>query len=189
MNVREMTPRQAYEAYCADAFVQAFPPAERRPWRSILSLIRMGAYVCYGGYDEQGTLLCCAFFVRAQEFYLMDYLMTMPAQRSRGLGSCFLQKLLDGPFAQRSIVGEVETPDGGAEDELRRRRLAFYERNRFCQTGVRSWLYGVDYRIIAWNLPAGTDDAALAAKLTQLYTVLIGEERCAQWVRVWQDPT
>ena len=47
----------------------------------------------------------------------------------------------------------------------------------------------MDYRIIAWNLPAGTDDAALAAKLTQLYTVLIGEERCAQWVRVWQDPT
>ena len=80
--------------------------------------------------------LCCAFFV-AQEFYLMDYLMTMPAQLQQRLGSCFLQKLLDDPFAQRSIVGEVNT-GRRCEDELRRRRLAFYERNRFLPDGVRA---------------------------------------------------
>lgn len=181
-----MTWRQAYEAYCSRAFVQAFPPAERRPWRSILSLLRRNAYVCYGGYDDSGTLQCCAFFVRAQAFDLMDYLMTMPRQRSQGLGSLFLQKLQDGPLAQRAIVGEVEAPDGGEEEELRRRRLAFYQRNRFRQTGVRSWLYGVDYRIIAWNLPSGDED--LAADLTELYASLLGAERCTQWVRVWQDP-
>ncbi len=189
MELRQMTPEQAYEVYHTQAFLQAFPWAERRPWRSIWALLQKNAYECYGGYDAQGALLCCAFFAKAQGAYLMDYLMTMPEHRDNGLGGRFLSQLLDGPFAERLILGEAEAPDGGPEDELRRRRLGFYRRNRFEQTDVMSWVYGVDYRIIAWNLPPATKAEALADQLMSVYEAILGPERCGQWVRVWQQET
>ena len=58
MELRQMTPEQAYEVYHTQAFLQAFPWAERRPWRSIWALLQKNAYECYGGYDAQGALLC-----------------------------------------------------------------------------------------------------------------------------------
>ena len=186
MQIRQMTPQQAYEIY-RDAFIEAFPPAERRPWRNILAMMKQDTYECYGGYSENGALLCCAFFVRVEEVYLMDYLLTVPASRGEGLGSLFLQGLLNGVFSRRVVLGEVEAPDGGEQDALRRRRLAFYERNRFVQTDVMGWVYGVKYRIIAWNLPRGTTAEALEDRLMEMYCALMGPDRCAQWVRLWRQ--
>lgn len=183
-----MTAEQAYEVYRKN-FPEAFPPAELRPWRNILAMIRQGRYVCYGGYTDDGSVQCCAFFIRAGGVYLMDYLMTVPQSRGGGWGSRFLKELLDGPFAQAVILGEVEAPDKGPEDEIRRRRLAFYERNRFVQTCVKCCLYEVEYRIIAFHLPRELEGERLIDKLKAIYTELLGTARYTRWVRLWcEDP-
>ena len=62
---------------------------------------------------------------------------------------------------------EDEDPEDG--DETKQRRLNFYLRNGMVDTGVRSWVFGADYRIL--RMPMG--DENVEDVYTELYRSML----------------
>ena len=66
------------------------------------------------------------------------------------------------------MIIEAEAPDGGDEDELRRRRLDFYTRGGAEFLPYDCWLFGVHYRCLA-TCRSGADGEKLMEAHRRLY--------------------
>ena len=123
-----------------------FARNELRPLSSLRKSWDAGEYECYGLYDE-GELHGYAFFVKLGYRYMLDYLAVVKEYRDSGFGSTFLRELPD----MDCVIVEVEDPEKAKneDDQLQReRRMQFYLRNGFRETGVKSCVFGVDYAIL-----------------------------------------
>lgn len=162
-----------------------FPRWERKPLRIILMSIDSGSYECYGLTDS-GKILGYAFFVRRGTDYLLDYLATDERLRGRGLGAEFIKLLQEKLENATSIIAEAENPEFARTDgerSLQERRLKFYSRNGFGDTGVRSRTFGVEYVII--ELPAGkhTEDETESI-FTEHYKAMLPEMMYRKEIKV-----
>lgn len=149
MELRLLTEYQVRRVYRED-LKASFPDDERKPLAMILRALRAGCYVCYGLFEGR-SIRAYAFFGLHGDLYLLDYLGTFRAYRSRGYGSRLLQ-LLQEPLQEAGcVLAEVEDPaDSEDPDErtLRSRRRDFYLRNGFVDTGVTADTFGVCYRLL-----------------------------------------
>lgn len=134
--------------------VKDFPPSERKPLIMILRGMKAGNYTCYGLADGK-AILGYAIFVKLGNRYLFDYLAVHEKHRSSGVGATFLALLSEHFKEADSVIGEVENPALAKSDEeqkLQERRLGFYLRNGYVDTGVLVKLFGVDYKVIMLDL-------------------------------------
>lgn len=142
-----------------------FPPMERRPLQGMLQLRRRGLYSVLI-LEDGGELAAYAALAGSGEegAYLLDYLAVPPALRSRGWGGRMLSALADA--VPGAMLVEVEDPDAAIGDDREDclRRIAFYARSGYADTGIRVRVWGVDYRILG----RGMDDDA-AEKLDAVY--------------------
>ncbi len=154
ISVTELNPAQVTGLY-KGVMAQDFPRNERRPLAFILQAMEEERYECLGLF-ENGRLLGYAFFLRQGRCYLFDYLATLSTERNRGLGRIFLERIAAYLLGRADcVIGEVEDPEHAkSEDEkaLRTRRLGFYFRNGYLDTGVCCELFGVRYRLIELDL-------------------------------------
>ena len=189
MQFRKLTLSEIHAVYKSDLFQTAFPRAEIRPWGGIQKHIAAGRYPCYGWFDDQGHLCTYAFCFACDDVLLLDYLASTPRMRGKGQGGAFLQELnaqLGAP-----VLGEVEalTSKDPDENALRRRRMGFYNRNGFALRGVRTRVYGVDYRIIANAAAALYSDDQLAEVMRRMYPELLHSAlRTKLHVKIWTQP-
>ena len=133
MKLNELSPQQLAQLYRQE-LTSAFPPEELKPLRSMLSLMEQGRYQALGLYDGEDLVAYALIWLEPGcPFALLDYLGTMAGLRDRGLGGRMLDLLAEHYAHFRGIFGEAEAPENGdpAGDPLRRRRLAFYQRNGF----------------------------------------------------------
>ena len=132
-----------------DEMMFDFPRAELKPLRAMLRLMDMGQYDPLLVTDDQGVALGYAmiWLPRARNGALLEYLGVLRGKRNGGLGSQVLP-LLAARYGQ--LFGEAEAPtsDDPAENDLRRRRIAFYERNGFRVLDYECALFGVHYRAL-----------------------------------------
>ena len=128
--------------------VNAFPPTELKPLRSMLNLMAQNRYEALGLYDENGLHgYALTWLEPGIPFALLDYFGTLEGQRGSGLGTKMLDMLAEHYKDYRGVFGEAEgvfSPDP-EERALQRRRLAFYERNGFRYGGYDCALFGVHY--------------------------------------------
>ncbi len=166
--VRVLTRSQVRDVYNR-LLTGDFPPDEQRPLHLIEKAVEEGKYTCYGGFIGE-RIAAYAFLGKTGKNGLVDYLAVEKSLRNRGWGSRFLQALIDGPFREMdSVLLEVDDPDCAPdlpEREKRLRRLKFYLDNGLTDTGVRTTVYHVEYRILA--LPAGRVSAGRDALDTYL---------------------
>lgn len=156
MEVVPLSRKQIREVYMTD-LVNSFPEDETKPLAMILKSLEQGNYECQG-LVENGNVLAYAFFVKNGKQYLLDYLGTKEALRNKGLGSRFLALLAEHYKDAQFLLAEVEDPEkAGSEADraMQSRRLRFYLRNGFCDTGVTFLTFGVPYRLI--ELPLGME--------------------------------
>lgn len=146
-----------------------FPKAELKPLQAMLKLMDAGRYepllVTEDG-SAVGYALC--WLPEGREGALLEYLGVLRGKRSGGLGSRILT-LLMARYGQ--VFGEVEAPDQSAspaEDDLRRRRIAFYERNGFRVLDYECALFGVRFQCM-YRGPE-TDDRKVLALHRGVYT-------------------
>lgn len=186
MNVKQLTLEQVRQIY-DDFFPEAFPADEIRPWGNLKGHWDNGQYECYGYFDEQDALCSYAFFFRSEKILLLDYLASVPQKRSGGLGGAFLKELCK-HLVQNVMLAEVEAPISGEKevDDLRCRRISFYERNGLVQENIMSCVCGVTYRLMSTGF-SGMDDE-LHAEVEQMYLDLLGQELFQEHVLVWQEP-
>ena len=151
-----------------------FPANELKPLAMIYRALEQGAYACFALYSGEALLGYAFFYLLrrgAGALYLFDYFAVVPGRRDEGLGSSFLRLLSDALRGADCVVGEVEDPETAADAEsrlTRERRLRFYLRNGVLDTGVRSRVYGVDYRVL--ELP--TAGAHAPETVRDCYTAL-----------------
>lgn len=150
MKLNELSPQQLAQLYRQE-LTSAFPPEELKPLRSMLSLMEQGRYQALGLYDGEDLVAYALIWLEPGcPFALLDYLGTMAGLRDRGLGGRMLDLLAEHYAHFRGIFGEAEAPENGdpAGEPLRRRRLAFYQRNGFRYGRYDCALFGVHYRAL-----------------------------------------
>ena len=131
MDFRRMTPQEIPNWYHSE-LCTAFAPQECKPLPDILTLEAQGCYELWGLYDDDAILGYAALWTAPDTpLILLDYLGVTAMHRNCGLGAEILARLKQ---QGRPLVLESELPIAGAnevENELRLRRINFYQRNGF----------------------------------------------------------
>lgn len=130
-----------------------FPAAERKSLSLILTLVDQGLYPCFGLFENDilcGYAFCCKS--KENNLLLLDYLAIQKDCRSKGFGSIFLAHLKEACKEFDGIVLEVESILSDVSEEemsIRKRRIAFYEKNGVLMTShsaiVRDVLFALMY--------------------------------------------
>lgn len=188
MELQELTKWQMRRIYIF-CMRRDFPRSELKPLKMILKGMKQGNYRCLG-LKENKKLLGYAVFVQTGRDYLFDYLAVLKKARNRGAGAQFI-KLLRTYFKDAdSIIGEVENPDfaqTGEERELQKRRMGFYLRNGFADTGVLVKLFGVDFRIISMNPAKGLSRDEIIAIYRKHYQSILPPQLYDENVRILSE--
>ncbi len=145
--------KEIYDIYTA----VDFPPAELKSWNTLSAGYDSGYYSGYG-YYENDSLLAYAFLVRIdggeESTYILDYYAVLEDMRGKGIGSEMLDIIREKINA--ALFCEAEDPDYAETEKERNdriRRISFYKKNGFTDTGVRSRIFGSDF--VNLELPAG----------------------------------
>ena len=160
---------------------EAFPQSELRPYKNIELLSKRGHYECYGLYED-AHLLAYAFFAKTEigSYCLLDYYAVLDGLRGKGIGSLFFQLLREKMEHTNGFLIEVESIESTNDEnekQLRRRRIAFYEKNGNVMTKVKCLLYGVDFNIMLQPIsaPVPSDEETLY-ELEQIYHTMFDDE-------------
>ena len=147
MRLKVLTAGELTDLYQSE-LVNAFPPSELKPLKSMLNLMEGDRYEALGMYDEDGLHgYALTWLEPGIPFALLDYFGTLEGQRGSGLGTKMLDLLAEHYRNYRGIFGEAEgvfSPDP-EEAKLQQRRLDFYYRNGFRYGGYDCALFGVHY--------------------------------------------
>ncbi len=108
---------------------EAFPPEEYRPKERQRALFDDERYTVYILREDKSIKGFLALW-RLPSFYFAEHFAISSAERSRGLGSLFLSKVL--PMLELPLVLEAEN----VNDDISKRRMAFYQRNGFTLTDI-----------------------------------------------------
>lgn len=181
MELKLLTKDELTELYQRE-MVSDFPKSELKPLRGMLNLMDRNVYDplliteegCAVGYamvwlptDRKGALL--------------EYFGVLRGMRNRGMGARILD-LLTERYGQ--IFGEAEAPtsDDPAENDLRRRRIAFYERNGFRVLDYECALFGVHFNCLYRG--AETDDRTVEKMHRGVYAEWFSPEHMERFVQM-----
>ena len=146
-----------------------FPKSELKPLRAMLRLMDQGLYdpllVLEDGHPV-GYALCWFGKEWEGKGALLEYFGVLRGQRNGGIGSRIL-----GALAERygQLYGEAEAPtsEDPEENDLRNRRLGFYQRNGFRLLDYECALFGVHFKCL--YLGGEEDDRKVEVMHRQVY--------------------
>ena len=115
-------------------FEESFPPHERSPWEQLAGRLGDGATMYTAQVDGEVAAFAHVVALPRGTALVLEYLATSSEHRNRGYGGRLLDEVvrLERERGQSGrLMIEAEWPDEveGEERELRRRRVAFYERH------------------------------------------------------------
>lgn len=168
MDFRAMNEREIRGWYVQE-FVQTFPPNEQKPLPFLLELIADGRYTLMGLYDGPALLgyACLQTHPDCPGYVLLDYLGVTAARRNEGLGGHVLALLEEKLQGIACLIVEAESPvpsADAAENDLRVRRIGFYERCGFRRV-YEMGACGIRCQALIQGEP-GTPESLLAAHRT-----------------------
>ena len=148
-----------------------FPEDEIKPWFVIEELLRQGVYELLGAWCDDVQVGYAWMFVPAGESILVDYLAVLPEYRGTGVGTAVLQALRQ-RYNDKLIILESEFPDEAPEPDVARRRLGFYHRAGFVNTGVEVILFGVHFCILSYG-----EDPHAREHMESLYRAMFPDQQ------------
>lgn len=164
-----------------------FPENELKPPAMIEKLIREGRYLCYG-VREGDELLAYAFFVLAENLYLLDYFAVKKELRGSGIGSGFLKELNSRCFREAAcVLVEVDDPSFAGNDQEKaicERRLAFYLGNGLLDTGAKARTFGADFLILEFPKGEPHTRAEAGDFYSRIYRSFVPERICEKMVTI-----
>lgn len=167
LSFRTMT-EQEIEPWYTQELCTAFIPHECKPLEDILALRAEKRYELWGLFSGKNLLGYAALWSSpAFSLVLLDYLGVTASRRNGGLGGEILRRLQQ---QGRPLVTEAELPvDGACETEnvMRRRRIAFYERNGFTPAYVMATC-GLRWQALLHD-PTGVDMVDIMRQHKELY--------------------
>lgn len=162
--------------------IVVFPHAELKPLRAMLRLMDMGRYEPLLVTDEGKPVgYALAWLPESRDGALLEYFGVLRGMRNGGLGAQILS-LLGSRYGQ--IFGEAEAPNSYDEEEnaLRRRRIAFYERNGFRLLDYQCALFGVRFNCLYRGPEA--DDRKVEAMHRGVYAGYFSPEYMKRYIQL-----
>ena len=181
MRLRTLTKEELTKLY-REKIQGDFAPGELKPLGAMLRLCDMGRYDPLL-VEEDGAPVGYAmlWLPGNREGALLEYLGVLRGKRNGGLGTHILPLL-----AQRygQLFGEAEAPDADdeAENDLRRRRVAFYERNGFRVLDYDTALFGVHFKSL--YLGPETDDRKVEALHRSVYADYFSPKHMERYIQL-----
>lgn len=147
MELRLLNKEELTDLYQNEMTVD-FPHAELKPLKAMLRLMDMGRYDPLLVTEDGGAVgYALMWLPENREGALLEYFGVLRGLRNGGLGTRILELL-----AERcgQLFGEAEKPNSAdpAENDLRRRRIAFYKRNGFRVLDYECALFGVHFNCL-----------------------------------------
>lgn len=131
-----------------DEMVYDFPKSELKPLRAMVRLMDRGVYDPLL-VTQDGEAVGYALVWRSADGRggLLEYFGVLRGKRNGGIGAQILDLLAE-RYGQ--IFGEAEAPDSDdpEENDLRRRRIAFYQRSGFRLLDYECALFGVHFNCL-----------------------------------------
>jgi GNAT superfamily N-acetyltransferase len=156
-----------------------FPPAERKPFDAITKRLQFGEYLCFIARSQNGILAFALLLPLPDTNYtFLEYIAVDQANHSQGLGSGLLRFIMT--ELNSSLIWEVEPPLNANPDDVRNRRLRFYERldgqlialsTYYAMPNFESGTRGVPLRLMQFPLHAQPNQSEIKAIIRGIYTV------------------
>jgi GNAT superfamily N-acetyltransferase len=150
--IREIGAEAASELY--DRMERDFPPNERPPRQGVWLNMKRGVYLAsYLMEDDEAAGYAVISPGSEPEFSLLSYFAIEPGKRGEGLGSRFLELLIE-KRKGCDILIEVEDPGKAVGEERRKResRIRFYANAGFRMAPVaKCSVFGVDMLIMHYG--------------------------------------
>ena len=148
---------QALERWYHGELCQAFPENERKPLSDIRAMVAAGRYQVWGLLDGEALLGYATLWMEPADksCILLDYLGVTASRRGGGLGGEILERLLRQLGNQTLLIIEAECPvegDDPAENSVRLRRIAFYQRCGF-HMAYQMATCGMRFQVLLSALP------------------------------------
>lgn len=169
---------QLYQA----EMVRDFPKSELKPLKAMLRLMDMNRYdPLLIEEDGQPLGYAMVWLPENREGALLEYLAILPNRRNGGLGAQVLDLLFQ---RYGHLFGEAEYPDSDdpAENDLRRRRLAFYQRNGFRILDYECAMFGVHFNCL-YRGPK-TDDRDVMAMHRGVYSGYFSPAHMERYIQI-----
>ena len=180
LDARQLT--QLYE----EELVHTFPREELKPLRAMLTLLERGCYHPLALTEDGQQLGYALLWTAGEEGHaLLEYLGVMRGLRNGGLGARMLALLGE---RYPHLFGEAEAPTDPdpAVNDLRRRRLAFYERNGFRILGYECALFGVHFNCLYRG--SETDDQMVLRHHRKVYADYFSPEHMQRFIQLPLHP-
>lgn len=143
----EITPAMVDDVRLRTLYETAFPVEEQIPYDELKRLM-VEMPLDFTAYYEGEVFLGFTIVYPRQSFNWFWYFAVCDELRGKGVGQQILTRLLTRYGDDMNIL-DMESPDQVCDNqEVRRRRHAFYLRNGFCDTGVGKSFDGVDMVIL-----------------------------------------
>ena len=127
-----------------------FPESELKPWDITVGLRDRGIYEMLEARLD-GKMVGYAWILCPDgSSALIDYLAVLPEFRNSGIGGTILRELsIRYNSRGQSLLLESEFPEEAPDPAMAVRRLGFYKRSGFMDTGVLVRLFGVKFCILS----------------------------------------
>lgn len=158
---------------------EAFPPAELVPeWvLNAFALRRSIDFLAYFDPAQESSFCGITFTVHSEDLLFVIFLATDRSARSKGYGSRILSQLKD-RYPTHAIALEIEPMLRDAENfHQRERRLAFYQRNGFEETGLFTNYEGKDFEVLLYVPKQLPTDRATAERYKDLHVLCGGLQK------------
>lgn len=136
-----------HKADIKNLYLTSFPKEERLPWRilRLMDILRCDLTAYYDGETFCGM----AVTATTEDILYVMFFAVEGSIRGKGYGSGILQYLRESN-PDKTILLNVEIPDEAASNNDQRiRRMAFYEKNGFRDTGYNIREVGGVFRILS----------------------------------------
>ena len=128
-------------------YLQAFPPAERKPFSRITGMYRAGKADVWC-VDAEGRFAGLATTVNGGELILLDYFAVAKRWRGKGIGSAAMARMQN-IYADKGFFLEIESTKENVPNRAQReKRKRFYEAAGMEAMEVYADVFGVQMELL-----------------------------------------
>lgn len=135
----------------------AFPRSERKPFGTILRMVREGRADLWT-IRQAGRFAGLAATVNGTDLVLLDYFAVKRSLRGRGIGSGALGQI-EGQYADRGFFIEIESTFENAKNRAEReKRKRFYVNCGMMPMGTEAYLFGIRMELLGVRCQLNFED-------------------------------
>jgi len=160
-----------------------FPLSEINPLTMIKKLHKKGEYIGFGLFEDDSLRSYGLFVPSPSKVILLDYLAVLPQYRQSGFGSVFLSDLRNFNHIYDGVIIEVEDPEysiTNEEHQMQMKRIAFYEKNGFIMTTIKSIQFNVNYLVMYLPLNGLPLEEFIYEELCEIYQIMFPSGKLAK---------